>query len=271
MNKITKKRGRAAAYFGLAGILALTLLTRPSSSDYEPSNLETIVNKEDVRVEPPNPQVTLNNFLHRNKSKEQAIFDSYLALNPQKNVLNTFENMHDRIKIYTDLFDELETKYDLPRGILAGLAMQESQGYPDKLAYNGDGGVGLFQIQPGVAADLNLKVYGDSRRVGADKAHGKDMRDLAARFDNNLVALSTLDERFNPYLSSKAAAMHLNNYKKTLERTGRFSPELLIDAYNKGVYSKHLNKKSLHVLRVTNYMQQYNGSAAFKHTDYLYK
>lgn len=266
-----KKEGenRGMRYHVLGSLVALALLTTtPNLQNNNSRDLETIVNKEDVRAIPSesNSLITLNSFINRNKPAERAMFESYIRLNPQKNVINTFSNMYDRIEIYTDLFNELEEKYELPKGILAGLALQESQGYPDKLAYNADGGVGLFQLQPGVGASYGMNIYGDSRRVGVDKKNGNDVKRLVDRFNNNLISLSEFDDRFNPYLSSIAAARHLHKYKKVLEQRGTYTSKLLIDSYNKGVYSKHLNEESLHVIRVENFRDQYNGlsSAAFK-------
>lgn len=265
-NRDTPRSGYARK-IGLVGALVATFMSCTSfdtstntPSNKSPTNLETIINEEDVtpQIAPYHHQQVLSKAVFGQNSLSHKYLNKYLEAQIPINALSSFENMYERIHIYNDLFDDLENTYDLPRGILAGLAMQESQGFPTKLAYNGDGGAGLLQIQPGVMKDLGKKTWGSSRRVGVDTVNGRELKTLKRDLEDNIVALSVADDRFNPYLNSLAAATHLKTYKESLERRGTYSDKLLIDAYNKGAWSAHLSENSLHVRRTYNYVKQYN-------------
>jgi hypothetical protein len=158
--------------------------------------------------------------------------------------------------------DIIEQKYGLPRGCLKGLMMQESYGDPTRLNDSRDGGAGPFMFQPGTAEEYGLKVYGDSKKTGIDKKHGKTLQALKKKYNSNLDSLSKLDERFDIEKSADAAARYLvklhNKYEK---RNPDESEERLwnraLSAYNRGQSARNPEKTS-HVQKVRKYQEMYN-------------
>jgi soluble lytic murein transglycosylase-like protein len=163
----------------------------------------------------------------------------------------TVEGKLKRAIRFSKLMEEYEQKYGIEKGLLAGLMMQESFAEPTMLNSTGDGGVGLFQIQPGIARHYGLNVYGTSNRTGADFNHGREIKALIEKYNNNLDLLVNYDQRFDPEKSTETAAklmreLHLR-YKDWNSATS---------AYNQGrPASNPLETK--HVRGVRNYQRAY--------------
>ncbi|MEK6845024.1 MAG: transglycosylase SLT domain-containing protein [Nanoarchaeota archaeon] len=151
------------------------------------------------------------------------------GLNPiiisDKTTLGKFERTYRWDKI----LDEREEKYKIEKGLLKGLAMMEGYGDPLRLNMNGDGGAGLFQFQPGTAKAYGLDIYGNSDKMGKDKKHGRELKELISKNNYDYEKMAKIDERFDVYKSSEAAAKFL---KHLYNRYGSWDKAL--SAYNRG-------------------------------------
>lgn len=145
-----------------------------------------------------------------------------------------------------------EKKYGIPEGLLAGLIMQESMGNPLQLNTGDDGGAGLMMFQPGTAQEYGLKTYGNSKKTGRDKIHGKALRFLVRQNDFDYQKLSQIDHRF-----------HIN---KSIEAGGKFLHELhnrfgswnaAVSAYNRGKPAP-IPLNTRHVRMVKQFQKYYN-------------
>lgn len=166
----------------------------------------------------------------------------------------TMKGRFERTYRWDDILDKIEDRYNIPRGWLKGLAMQESYGDPSKLNQGDDGGAGLFMFMPGTAKELGLKVYEDSNRVSADTEYGERLRKLVEENDSNYGKLAEIDERFHPEKSADAAGRFL---RKLYEKHGSW--EKAISAYNRG--SNNVAKNPLnqpHVKKVLEFKEYYN-------------
>lgn len=145
-----------------------------------------------------------------------------------------------------------EKIYGIPKGLLAGLIMQESMGNPLQLNTGDDGGAGLMMFQPGTARAYGLKTYGNSKKTGRDKIHGKALRFLVRQNDFDYQKLSQIDHRF-----------HIN---KSIEAGGKFLHELhsrfgswnaAVSAYNRGKPAP-IPLNTRHVRMVKQFQNYYN-------------
>lgn len=165
---------------------------------------------------------------------------------------------------YDPIFDIKEGIYDIPQGTLGGLAGRESGGDPLKLNSTGDGGAGMFMFQPGTAAEMGLKVYGYSRKVGVDKKHGAELKKLIKEHKLNYDTLAKIDERFDVEKSADAAARYL---VKLHNKYGSWDKAL--SAYNQGKPAPN-PETTKHVKGVRRYQEVYTSQDT---TDYykMYK
>ena len=145
-----------------------------------------------------------------------------------------------------------EKKYKIPEGLLAGLIMQESMGNPLQLNTSDDGGAGLMMFQPGTAQAYGLKTYGNSKKTGRDKIHGKSLRVLVKKNNYDYQKISQIDHRF-----------HIN---KSIEAGGKFLHELhnrfgswnaAVSAYNRGKPAA-IPLNTRHVRMVKQFQNYYN-------------
>jgi hypothetical protein len=153
---------------------------------------------------------------------------------------------------WDDVLDKTEEKYDLPKGLLKGLAMRESYGDPLRLNEGADGGAGLFMFQPRTAKAYGLKVYGSSNKSSADTIHGKELRRLIKKNKNDYTKMAKIDERFSIRKSSEAAAHYLKN-----EYDKHGSWDKALSAYNQGTPAPN-PKTTKHVKAVREYQRYYN-------------
>lgn len=153
---------------------------------------------------------------------------------------------------FKDLINEHEIKYGMPRGLLAGLMIQESCGNPLQLNSSGDGGAGLFQFQPGTARERGLLVYGNSNATGRDPAHHRELERMLRAYNNDINELRVVDERFDPEKATKAAASYLNDLRK---RHGTW--ERAVSAYNAGRPVRNYSS-SPHVRGVKKFQNMFN-------------
>lgn len=150
------------------------------------------------------------------------------------------------------VLDEKEEKYNLPQGILKGLAMRESYGDPLRLNKAGDGGAGLWMFQPGTGREYGLKIYGNSNKTGRDKKHGKILDSLVKANNYDYGKLAKIDERFDVNKSSEAAAKFLSElYNKPK------SWDKALSAYNLGKPAKN-SSSTVHVKFIRKYQEYYN-------------
>jgi hypothetical protein len=190
------------------------------------------------------------------REKNKAKTEEVLNVNEVKisAPYRTIEGRFQRTYRWDDILDKTEDKYEIPRGWLKGLAMQESYGDPSKLNGGNDGGAGLFMFMPGTAKELGLKVYEDSGRVSADTEYGKRLKDFVEKNNSDYGKLSKIDERFHPEKAADAAGKFL---RKLYEKHGSW--EKAISAYNRG--STNVAKNPLnqpHVQKVMEFKEYYN-------------
>ena len=164
----------------------------------------------------------------------------------------TIEGKFRRTYRWDKILDEREEKYKIEKGLLKALAMRESYGDPLRLNESGDGGAGLFMFQPGTAEYCGLDVYGNSDKMGVDKSHGKELKELIKENRNNYEKMAKIDERFDVYKSSDAAAKFLKRlYNK------HNSWDKALSAYNMGQPARSSSKTS-HVKNIREYQRYYN-------------
>jgi hypothetical protein len=184
--------------------------------------------------------------LHYDKDK-QYLNDIKITF-PSKTEQGKFQRTYR----WDDVLDKVEEKYDIPKGLLKGLAMRESYGDPLRLNEGKDGGAGLFMFQPRTGKAYGLKVFGSSNRSSADTIHGKELRKLIAKNKNDYTKMAKIDERFDVKKSADAAARYLkdgyNKYK---------SWDKSLSAYNQGKPAPN-PESTKHVKAVRKYQKYYN-------------
>ncbi len=192
---------------------------------------------------------------HARKEKLNKRIEESVETNKEVKVVSpymTTQGRFERTYRWDKILDEIEDKYDLPRGILKGLAMQESYGDPLRLNESKDGGAGLFMFQPRTAKHYGLKVYGNSNRSSADKNHGKELKELVREYNSDYQELAEIDERFDVRKSAEAAAKYL---KEDFNRYGSWDKAL--SAYNQGKPAPNASETK-HVKSVKHYQTYYN-------------
>ena len=150
------------------------------------------------------------------------------------------------------VISDTEKRYNIPEGLLAGLAMRESHGNPLELNSGGDGGAGLFMFQPGTARHVGLKIYGSSTRTGRDRHHGDRLRNLVRKYAWDYQTLAGVDERFDVVKSTDKAAEYLVGF---YNRFGNWDKAL--SAYNRGPRRVARNPMSTTHVRMTKLYQRY--------------
>ncbi len=189
------------------------------------------------------------------QDKKNSLIDNHSEIKEEPKISSphyTIRGKFERTYRWDKILDEKEEKYGIPKGLLKGLAMRESYGDPLKLNERGDGGVGLFQFQPGTAKHYNLSIYGDSGQTGKDKEHGEEMKALVSKYNYNYAVLSQIDERFNVEKSSDAAARFLVDLYKRYKDWDK-----ALSAYNRGTPAKNPQSTN-HVKKVLEYKDYYN-------------
>lgn len=164
----------------------------------------------------------------------------------------TTQGKFERTYRWDKILDKREEKYKIEKGLFKALAMREGNGDPLRLNSSGDGGAGLYQFQPGTAKAYKLNIYGDSDKTGRDKKHGKELKKLVEKHKNNYEKMAKIDERFDVYKSSEAAAKFLSElYDK------HKSWDKALSAYNRGQPAKNPSSTA-HVKSIREYQKYYN-------------
>jgi hypothetical protein len=164
----------------------------------------------------------------------------------------TEQGRFQRTYRWDETLDQVEKKYDIPKGLLKGLAMRESYGDPLKLNSGKDGGAGLYMFSPGTGYAYGLKVSGNPKNTGVDKKNGERLRKLIAINKNDYKKMGKIDERFDVRKSSEAAAQYLKH-----EYDKYHSWDKALSAYNQGKPAPNA-KDTKHVKAVTEYQKYYN-------------
>ena len=165
---------------------------------------------------------------------------------------STTHGKYERTYRWDKILDEKEEKYKIEKGLLKGLAMIESYGDPLRLNESSDGGAGLFMFQPGTAKYCGLDIYGNSNKTGKDKEHGKKLEKVIRENKYNYEKMEEIDERFDVYKSSEAAAKFL---KALYGKHGSWDKAL--SAYNRGTPAKYPCLTN-HVHFTRKYQKYYN-------------
>jgi len=169
----------------------------------------------------------------------------------------TTQGKFERTYRWDDVLDKVEKKYNIPKGILKGLAMRESYGDPLRLNEGKDGGAGLFMFQPRTAKLYGLKIYGSSNKSGADYKHGAELRKLIAKNKNDYTKMGKIDERFDIEKAANAAGRYLrDDYNRYRSWNRKLSWDKALSAYNQGRPAPN-PKDTKHVQAVREYQKYY--------------
>jgi hypothetical protein len=106
------------------------------------------------------------------------------------------------------VIDAVESKYGIPRGVIAGLIMQESFGDPLQPNAGGDGGIGLIHTQGTTAKNLGLDIYGTSESA-RDLQHGRQLKQLIDECNYVLECVAAKDGRAHPLKNLDAIARYM--------------------------------------------------------------
>ncbi|MEK6940442.1 MAG: transglycosylase SLT domain-containing protein [Nanoarchaeota archaeon] len=198
----------------------------------------------------------------------QEIFRPRIANNLETVIESNITHAHERF-VRTLRWDETiskaEEKYNIEKGLLAGLIMQESMGDPLSLNESNDGGAGLMMFQPGTARNYGLKVIGSSNKTGRDTDHGKQLRKLVDTQDRNYQVLAEIDERFDVNKSIDAGAKYLHDLHASHD-----SWDMALSAYNKGKPVRRPNSTQ-HVKSTRRFQWYYetNGGKIGQYYEYI--
>lgn len=174
---------------------------------------------------------------------------------------HTIKGKFQRTYRWDALFDKVESKYKIEKGLLAGLCMREGYGNPLQLNSSGDGGAGMIQMQPGMAQHYGLKTYGKSKTLGRDINHGKKLKKLLGEINYDYPEAAKYDERFNPRKNIDAAGRMISEYYK---KYGNW--DKAISAYNVGQKkSSKVPVKTNHVKHVREFQNFYNKNDKVNH------
>jgi len=119
-----------------------------------------------------------------------------------------------RMYRWDEITSEVEKKYGLEKGILAGLGMAEGGGNPLAINLSDDGGAGMFQFQPGTARNYGLKTFDGSKSMGRDRNHGAKLVALMKRYGFDYEGLRKKDQRFDIALETDAAGRMMKDLIK---------------------------------------------------------
>jgi hypothetical protein len=153
---------------------------------------------------------------------------------------------------FQNISRKVEIKYGLPKNIILAMVMKETGGSPLTPNSRDDGGIGLCHMQPSVASDFGLKIYENCRKLRS-RSHGRKLRKLINKHDEQLHELIQYDDRFHPVKNLDAVGRMLRYHmlgdqledtpvKTAIKRyAGRYNYK---QYYQKVVfYQKHLNDK----------------------------
>jgi hypothetical protein len=124
------------------------------------------------------------------------------------NKLESYYGRFERALRFKPLTDAIETKYNLPEGIIFSMMIQESNGrdvLPNALE---DGGAGLCHMQAIVAQEYGLKTLETNGKL-VDKELGKKLTEKIKTYKENPIKMSYEDDRFNPLINLDAVARML--------------------------------------------------------------
>ncbi len=185
----------------------------------------------------------------KNSSKEEQKNKKIIPItSPDWTIKGAFQRTYR----WDDILDKIEKEHGIERGLIKALAMQEGRGDPLRLNSSGDGGAGMYQFQPGTAKYCGLNIYGNSDVMSIDRNHGKKLKEIVKKYKNDYGKLAKIDERFDVYKSSEAAAKFL---KKLYNRYGSWDKAL--SAYNRGQPARNCSSTA-HVKNIRSYQEYYN-------------
>lgn len=105
---------------------------------------------------------------------------------------------------FRPITDAVERRYNLPRGLLVAMIMQESTGleYVPNLSH--DGGAGLIHMQNSTAHEFGLRVSGNPGKT-VDRENGTELLAFIKRVEEDPVSCAQKDDRLNALLNIDAA------------------------------------------------------------------
>lgn len=180
---------------------------------------------------------------------------------------NKIEGKFCRTARFDEVIAAAEKQYQIPEGMLGGIAMIESYGEPFILNTQDDGSAGLFQIEPEVALEHRFLIYDPVHAKTGSKAYGKALREFVREWQQSDKQLETIDERFNVEKSADIAAKHLTALHEAMKESQKYDKklaehdawDLAVAAYAVGREKAHgyVNRNGPYVGLVRQYQQYY--------------
>ncbi len=266
--KVKRRRIRKSASKFLGGLLTSAVLLLPTyellNSSFaqdsfgnfyqSPAKVDrTSISKVNLSLENESDSYSIPS----RKSRENFSYSSEGSFKRVPKLSGNFSNRYSergrflRTYRWRKVISEAEKRYNLPRGILAGIIMEESMGNPLELNSRADGGAGLMMFQPGTAREYGLKTLGNSESTGIDRKQGEELAYLVRKEKYNLRKLGNIDERFNITKSVFAGARFLERLHQRYH-----SWNDAISAYNNGTPLEEARNTN-YVEKVKNYQRIY--------------
>jgi hypothetical protein len=114
---------------------------------------------------------------------------------------------------FEPITDAVEERYGIPRHTILAMVMHESAGGAAILNSGNDGGAGLSHMQPSIASQFGLKIYGNNAKL-VDRVHGAELRKLYSSCKMNWMIMSNKDDRFHPIANLDAVGRMLCHYSQ---------------------------------------------------------
>ncbi len=114
-----------------------------------------------------------------------------------------------RTERWRNIIEAVENKYQIPRGIIYAVVMQESYGDPLQPNAKDDGGLGLVHFQPDTARKYGMHIFGDSHGAGADHRNGRQIRELFADCHYDIPCILKGDDRAQPIKNLDAIGRYI--------------------------------------------------------------
>ena len=116
-----------------------------------------------------------------------------------------------RTERWRNIIEAVEDRYNIPKGIIHAVVMNESYGDPLQPNATGDGGLGLVHFQPGTAIQYGLDIFGNSRKRGRDHKHGRQLVDMLKECKYDIKCVLEEDDRAHPIKNLDAIARYLKD------------------------------------------------------------
>jgi hypothetical protein len=129
-----------------------------------------------------------------------------VTLAPYESVIGRIQ----RTKRYENIIAAVEERYQIPKGTIAALVMNESMGSPVMPNRGGDGGLGLIHFQPPTAVHFGMEIVGQAhKKQYKDPANGRSINHILKECNNSLHCVAKYDDRAHVLYNLDATARML--------------------------------------------------------------